>query len=134
MDYLTQHRKIGHSKPNDKKHRPKLCGNFICGGEVFRPWGPSSLLDNGYRVSFPEVKRPGRSLNHRPPSSTGVKERLELYLYSPSGSSWPVLGRKLPLLEQKQQSRPNSSCFTDYCLTAEIGATEIYCGCLRSNL
>ena len=25
-------------------------------------------------------------------SSTRVKERLELYLYSPTGPSWPVLG------------------------------------------
>ena len=29
------------------------------------------------------------------PSSTEVKERAELYLYSPSGTSWPVLGRTL---------------------------------------
>jgi hypothetical protein len=28
---------------------------------------------------------------------TGVKERVELYLYSPSGPLWPVLGRTLPL-------------------------------------
>jgi hypothetical protein len=26
------------------------------------------------------------------PSSTEVKDRVELYLYSPSGTSWPVLG------------------------------------------
>jgi hypothetical protein len=26
------------------------------------------------------------------PTSAKVKERVELYLYSPSGSSWPVLG------------------------------------------
>jgi hypothetical protein len=31
-----------------------------------------------------------------PPSSGEVKERVELYLYSPSGPSWPVLGRTLP--------------------------------------
>jgi hypothetical protein len=28
-----------------------------------------------------------------PPSTARVKERVELYLYSPSGPSWPVLGR-----------------------------------------
>jgi len=28
--------------------------------------------------------------NHPPLSSTKVKERVELYLYSPFGSSWPV--------------------------------------------
>ena len=34
-------------------------------------------------VSFPEVKRPGRSADHTPPSSAEVKERVQLYLYSP---------------------------------------------------
>jgi hypothetical protein len=48
--------------------------------------------------SFPGVKRPGRAVDHPPPSSAEVKERLELYLYSPSGPSWPVLGWPLPLL------------------------------------
>jgi hypothetical protein len=47
--------------------------------------------------SFPGVKRPGRGVDHPPPSSARVKERVELYLYSPSGPSWPVLGRSLPL-------------------------------------
>jgi hypothetical protein len=39
-----------------------------------RPWGPPSLLYNGYRVSFPGVKRPGRGVNHPPPSSAEAKE------------------------------------------------------------
>jgi hypothetical protein len=39
---------------------------------------------------FPEGKRPGRGVNHPSPSSTDVKEKVELYLYSPSGSSWPA--------------------------------------------
>jgi hypothetical protein len=63
-----------------------------------RPWSPHSLLYNGYRVSFPGVKRPGRGVNHPHPSSAEVKERVELYLCSPSGPSWPLLGRTLPLL------------------------------------
>ena len=42
--------------------------------------------------SFPGVKRPGRDVDHPPSSSVEFKERVELYLYSPSGSSWPVLG------------------------------------------
>ena len=33
----------------------------------------------------------------RTPSSPEVKERVELYLYSPSGPSWPVVGRTLSL-------------------------------------
>ena len=60
------------------------------GGEIFRN-RPPKLLYNVYRVYFPRVKRPGRGVNHPPPSSAEVKERVELYLYSPSGSSWPVL-------------------------------------------
>jgi hypothetical protein len=46
--------------------------------------------------SFTGVKRPGRGVYHTHPPNAEVKERVELYLYSPSGSSWPVLGRTLP--------------------------------------
>jgi hypothetical protein len=53
---------------------------------------------NGYWVSFPGVKRPGCGVDYPPPSSAEVKERVELYLYSPSGPLWPVLGRTLPIL------------------------------------
>jgi hypothetical protein len=48
-------------------------------------------------VSFPEVKRSGRGLNHLPPSCAEVKERAELYLYFPFGPSWAVLGWALAL-------------------------------------
>ena len=47
--------------------------------------------------SFPGVKRPGRGVDHPPPARAEGKERVELYLYFPSGLSWPVLGRALPL-------------------------------------
>jgi hypothetical protein len=47
-------------------------------------------------VSFPGVKRPGRGVHHPPSSSAEVKERVELYLYSTSGPSSPVLGWTLP--------------------------------------
>ena len=42
--------------------------------------------------SFPGVKRSGRGVDHPPPSSAEGKERVQLYFYSPSGPSWPVLG------------------------------------------
>jgi hypothetical protein len=58
-----------------------------------RPWAHH----NGYGVSFPGVKRPGRGVNHPPPSSAEVKERVQLYLFSLSGPSCPVLGWTLPL-------------------------------------
>ena len=44
------------------------------------------------------VKRPGRGADHPPPSNAEVKERVELYFFSPSGPSWPVVGRTLLLL------------------------------------
>ena len=41
--------------------------------------------------SFPRVKRPRRGVDHPTPSSAEVKERIKLYLYSPSGPAWPVV-------------------------------------------
>ena len=49
----------------------------------------SYTMDTG---SFPGVKLPGRGVDHPPPSSTEVKEKIELYLYSTPGPSWPVIG------------------------------------------
>jgi hypothetical protein len=68
-------------------------------GEFFltrpdRPWGPPSIPYNGYRVSFLDVKRPGRSGDYQPPPPPGatVKEREPLNIYSPPRPSRPVLG------------------------------------------
>jgi hypothetical protein len=49
-----------------------------------------SLLQNGYWVSFQGLKQPGSGVNYPPSSSAKVKERVELYLYSPFGPSWHV--------------------------------------------
>ena len=74
---------------------------ILVGDRIFRtspdhPWGPPSLLYNGYRV-FPGGKA-AREWRWPPtPSSVEVKEREELYLYSTSGPSRPVIGWTLPL-------------------------------------
>jgi hypothetical protein len=47
--------------------------------------------------SFSGLKRPGPGFDHPPPSSAEVNERVELYICSPSGLSWPVLGWNLPV-------------------------------------
>jgi hypothetical protein len=44
------------------------------------------------------VKRPGRGADHTPPSKCQGHERVELHLYSPSGPSWPVIGRTFTFL------------------------------------
>ena len=76
------------------------------GGEIFRtcpdrPWGPPSLLYNGYRV-FPGGKEgPGHDTDLSHPSSAVGHETV--YLYSPYGlyslyrASVPVQGWPLPL-------------------------------------
>ena len=60
------------------------------GGKILRtrpdrPWGPSSLLYNGYRV-FPGGKeRPGRDADPSPPSSAVVKKGQSYTSTSPMG-------------------------------------------------
>jgi hypothetical protein len=71
------------------------------GGENFRtrpdrPWGPPSLLYNGYRV-YPGDKAAGAWRWPPTPSSDEVKEIVQLYLYSPSRPTWHVIGWPLPL-------------------------------------
>ena len=79
------------------------------GGEIFRtcpdwPWGPPSLLYNGYGVFTGGKDRPGRDADPSPPSSAVGHERVELYLYSPYGpyglyrATVPVQGCTLPFL------------------------------------
>ena len=65
------------------------------GGEFFRtrPDRP------GYWLSLPGVKRPEHGgVDHPPPYSAKVKERVELYLSYSSGPSRPVLGQTFILL------------------------------------
>jgi hypothetical protein len=52
-------------------------------------------MGTGY---FPGVKRPGRGVDNTHSSSAEAEERVELYLYSTSGPSWPVTGWQLPYL------------------------------------
>jgi len=65
-------------------------------GEIFhtrpeRTWCPPSLQYNGYRASFPGLKQPRRGVDHPHTSGVEVRERVELYFYSPSGSSGTFL-------------------------------------------
>jgi len=55
------------------------------------PWGPPNCQHNGYRVSPPGVQQPECGIDHSPTSIAKVNGSVELYLYSPSGPSQPVL-------------------------------------------
>ena len=69
-----------------------------CGRDLSHPSRPThpASCTKGTGVSFPGIKQLMRGLNH--PSSAEVKEREELYLYSPSGTTLPATERFLPSL------------------------------------
>jgi hypothetical protein len=69
----------------------------------FRPTlGPTQPPIKWVPNLSPVVKRPERGVKHPPSSSAEVKDRAELYLYSPSGPSWPVLGRTFQFTQHIQ--------------------------------
>jgi hypothetical protein len=78
---------------------------------------PIRLLQNRYRFSFPGVKLPRRGANHPTPSTTEVKERVALYLYTHSGPSWPVLRLPLHLLFYLLYNLTQSHKFTQHSQT-----------------
>jgi hypothetical protein len=45
----------------------------------------------------PPIQRPGRGVDHPPPYSVGIKEGVELYLYSPLGLHGLFEGELYPL-------------------------------------
>jgi len=74
---------------------------------------------------FPEVKWPGRGADHPSPSMCRDHERVELYLYSHSGPSWPVIGRT---------NQPNNQphvCSVSWLAGSHIHLKQspVYCGC-----
>jgi len=72
-----------------------------------RPWGPPSLLYNGYRV-FPGSKvRPGRAA--LTPFYCRGHGTVALYLYPPSGPHRACNGITLPLPFFKYKLRPSAN-------------------------
>jgi len=56
---------------------------FSTSDRPYRPWGPSSILFNRYRSSFPEGKWPEREADHSSPSRPEVKNKWS-YTSTPS--------------------------------------------------
>jgi hypothetical protein len=91
-----------------------------------RPWGPPSFFYNGYRV-FLGGKVAGAWRWPPTTSSAEVKERVKLYIYSPSGPSWPVLGWPLPLplpYDFIMQINSNLHCIYLY----PVSCLPVFCG------
>ena len=84
-----------HSQYSDQLRAGRSGGSNPGGGEIFHtcpdwPWGPPSLLYNGYWV-FPGGKeRPGCDADPSPPSSAVGHERVELRVYVPLLPLWAV--------------------------------------------
>ena len=94
------------------------------GSEIFHTcsdqlWGPPSLPYNGYWVSFPGVRQLRRDSDHPPPSGAKVKERVDIYLYSPSGPSRQVIGWTLSFTF-------TILCYHNFTLLQEYVATISY--------
>jgi hypothetical protein len=68
------------------------------GPEIESQWErdfPSGVQAASYTMStgsLPGAKRPGCGVDHPPSSSAEVKEKVELYIYSLSVPSYPVIG------------------------------------------
>ena len=65
----------------------RVRGSSPIGGEIFRtcpnrPWGATSLLYNGHRVSSPGVKRPRHGVDHSPHLGPRLKKEQSLWVYS----------------------------------------------------
>jgi hypothetical protein len=82
--------------PEGSGFEPKWGARFSAPVQTDHEYHPASYkMDTG---SFPGVKWPGRGVDHTPPSSSEVKERVELFVHSPSLPSWPLNSRTLSLL------------------------------------
>jgi len=84
-------------------------------------------------ASFPRVKRLEHGVDHSSPCSSEIKERVELYLYSLSGSSCTVLGWTLPLPVQRYGVQSVALQATD-CHTGMSCAIAGYFPALRRTM
>ena len=101
--------KAGQTKYRGREQKIPLGGESFCTCPD-RPWGSFSRLYNGYSVSSPGVKRPGRGVNHPLHLAPRLKKEQRLYLYSLFGPSWPVLWANFTsFIRAKCQSETNGT-------------------------
>ena len=88
---------------------------------------PSVLLVG---VCFPVGKAaPRRGVTHPPPSTTEVKERVDVYLCSPYGPSWSVLGPNVPPLYRADDADVvgNHPMVLGQVVCAVVGRSDVKC-------
>ena len=73
------------SRYSDWLRAVRVRGSNSGGGEIFRTWGPTSLLYNGYRVFPGSKERPGRDADPSPPSSAVVMKEYSYTSTKPLG-------------------------------------------------
>jgi len=85
---------------------PVVAGGGARFSHLSRPaLGPTQPTVQWVPNFFPGVKRLGRGVDHHPPTSAEGKERVQLYLYSPSGLSWSTLGSLCFYIKQTMQKK-----------------------------
>ena len=80
--------------------------------------------------SFLGIKRPVCGIHHPPTSNIKVKERIELYIYSPFGPSWFVLGRtkrigKIRIIQDFRLKLPGSCGLCSSTTRAQANVTAM---------
>ena len=84
-------------------------------------------------ASFPGVKRPGRGVDHSPPSSAEVKEIVELYLYS---LAWAFVAEawfdSQPGQETQISWRP-THCPIQWVREIQLAGHEAHRACIHSR-
>ena len=85
---------------------------------------------------FPPLKRPGRCADRPPPSKRRGHERVGLYLCSPSGRSWSVIGRTFTFTSPPKGSTGLSCCWRSHvsvihnmCLVVHVKCPEFLKDC-----
>ena len=79
------------------------------------------------RDLFPGVRRLGRGVNLPLPYSDEVKERVELYLYSPSVPSWQATGWSLPF---REDSKTNYEHYATPLVLTILATVACICVCV----
>ena len=76
---------------------------------------PGQTVPGTHSASLSGVERPWHGDEHLHPSRAEVKERVKLYVYSPSGPSWPVLGWTLTVQYSTVQYSTVQYSTVQYC-------------------